>query len=148
MDERFEYGYCIMEFDPKFASDATGYVRDNMHYLYHSAPNKVVDKILKQGLTPRESVKGLFQYDGRVYLMMGDYLNEDQIEILNNVVNYHKKMGKDEYNNGYSILRIDLDKVPEDVKFYIDAAALDAVYTRNTIPPQAISIAHTAYFNQ
>lgn len=138
----------ILEFDPKFATDATQYVRSHMNVLYHAAPNKVVDKILKQGLTPRESTNGYFQYDGRVYLMMGDELSPTQVQIMDNVIDYHKKMGKDEYNNGYSILMINLNKVPEDVKFYIDAAACDAVYTRNTIPPQAITIWKTAYYNK
>lgn len=137
----------VLEFDPKFASDATNYVRNNMSVLYHAAPNKVVQKILKYGLTPREATDGYFQYDGRVYLMMGDKLSVEQVQVMDNVINYHKKMGKDEYNNGYSILMINLNKVPDDVKFYIDAAACDAVYTRNTIPPQAITIWKTAYYN-
>lgn len=102
-------------------------------YLYHICPLRVLDKIMRQGLTPRNNNRIAFHPE-RVYLFI-DYPKEWK----NNIVKNFKISGRDEK---YVLLRISTEKL-KGIKFYYDSNFMTnypAVYTLEPITPSAITL--------
>ena len=132
--------YYFYLFEPKFSEDITDSIKTRYKYLYHATPSICVNKILKKGLVPR-SKNSMFTYPDRIYFMLGDNLNEEQLKVLCRVraLRFRKQSNIID-NNDYSILRIDLSQVGNSVKFYVDPFADEAIYTFENVSPKAISI--------
>jgi hypothetical protein len=133
--------YMAYLFEPKFSKEVTDKIRENYQFLYHATPTVLLGKILKKGLAPQEK-NAIFFYPSRVYCMKGNDLDETQISELKNVQKARLKkvdLSKND-NNEYTILRIDISKLPENIQFYVDPMASQAIYTYNNIPPQALTI--------
>lgn len=102
-------------------------------FLYHICPLRVVDKILMQGLTPRNNGR-IASHPERVYLFL-DYNKE-----WRNIAKNFKFSGK---NEPYVYLKIDTRKLNPQVKFYYDSNTMSgcpAIYTLEPIPPTAIEV--------
>ena len=102
-------------------------------FIYHICPLRVVDKILKQGLTPRNNGR-IASHPERVYLFL-----EYPKNWIENIAKNFKISGKDEK---YCLLEIDTRNL-NDVKFYYDSNIMlkyPAVYTLEPIPPTAIRV--------
>jgi len=141
MDYVYSDKYQKLAYERKFDIDATDLVcREN--YLYHICPNIKVEKILKQGLLPKENSWPSWDLSDNT---MGD---DYRVYLFVNVPNdmflakwkSEFKCGKivSDKNEGYSLLKIDVSKIGNDKKFYFDPRAKYSVYTREVIPPQAI----------
>lgn len=104
-------------------------------YLYHICPIYALDKILRQGLKPL-SKKRQETHPERVYL----YLEKPNDSALEEILdNFRARRPED-----YAILRIDTEKINKNIPFYYDSNTYEnypkAVYTENTIDPNAIEV--------
>jgi len=135
--QNFVKGKIILIFEPHFSTNISNEIRNKYKILYHATPTIYVDKILKSGLIPRNK-NTLFFYPSRVYCMRGNNLSDEQISILKNI---QAQRGATTHhdNNEYTILSIDVSKLPTTIKFYADPMAPHAIFTHDNIPPQAIS---------
>lgn len=105
-------------------------------FLYHIAPLRVLNKIKRQGLTPRANGR-IASHPERVYLFIEK--PEDWKVIAD-------EFRKSNINEPYCLLKIYKQKMNQSVKFYYDSNALlnnPAVYTYEPIPPSAISLIDT-----
>ena len=97
--------------------------------LYHVAPSNIINKILKQGLIPKESKTIGFNNEPRIYLWLQNMKDVDWSDMLK------------ARNNGYGVsLQIDLNKLNYDHKFYVDQRIPNAFFSLEPIPPSAIKI--------
>ena len=102
-------------------------------FLYHICPTRVVNKILQQGLTPRNNGR-IASHPERVYLFI-DY-NSSWKE----VASQFRISGNDE---PYSYLRVDTRKINPQIHFYYDSNVMQgnsAIYTLEPILPTAIKV--------
>lgn len=132
--KQYRRDLVLLVFEGKFGEDVTDIVRGRYKYLYHLTPQKHLEKILKIGLSPR-SDNSVYKHPDRVYLMNGvldDNLSDNQIEVFNNIIN--SKQG----NNQYFVLKLSIDKIPDNVIFYADSLTDEGIFTYNNIPPNAI----------
>lgn len=131
----------LLVFEPKFTKNISDQIRNNYRYVYHAAPSIYVDKIKKTGLVPK-SKNHYFNYPDRIYLMLGDYLNAQQKLILKNVKSLRNNnitiTGKNNNTYDYSVIKIDISKLPDNIDFFLDPNAPQAIFTTNNIPPSAI----------
>ena len=102
--------------------------------LFHIAPVRVLDRIKKQGLTPRANGRQEIHPE-RVYC----YLDKP--------ANWHKiadSFRQSNMNEPYVLLGIEKDKINPKIKFYYDSNTYSeyptAIYTNEPIPPNAITI--------
>ena len=133
-------GKIILVFEPMFGNKVTEYVKDNFKVLYHASPKIVLDKIKKNGLTPR-SKNAIFMYPDRVYCMKGisdKNLTPFQQRLVNGLKLTRKKdPDNPEENNEYVVITIDVSKLPDYTEFYSDPMSKESVFTYDTIPPQS-----------
>lgn len=134
--------YIALTFEPKFNVDVTTFVRENFQFLQHVTLEKYVNKIIKKGLIPKSN-NSLLDYPDRIYLMVGDKLNFKQNAVISTVL-------KTKEDSNYIVVKIDVTRIPADVRFYADPMSIDAIFTHDNIPPDAIvdikpftSIKHT-----
>ena len=132
--KQYRRDLVLLVFEGKFGEDVTDIVRGRYKYLYHLTPQKHLEKILKIGLSPR-SDNSVYKHPDRVYLMNGvldDNLTDNQIEVFNNIINSKQD------NNQYFVLKLSIDKIPDNVIFYADSLTDEGIFTYNNIPPNAI----------
>ena len=104
---------------------------NDMKYLYHICPNYVVDKIQKNGFTPKAK-NSVFIYDPRIHFVYG-FVGIDILRMLA----YELDMKNTSKGNKheYSVIKI---KIPETIKFYKDFEYNYGVYTKENIDPSYI----------
>lgn len=104
------------------------------NFLFHIAPVRVLDKIKKQGLTPRANGRQEMHPE-RVYCYIEKPINWHEI------ANNFRKSNIDE---PYALLIIDTRKINPKIKFYYDSNTYSdyptAIYTNEPIPPYAIKV--------
>lgn len=103
---------------------------DEIQFLYHITKISKVEKILKKGLNPKSS-NSEFDYPDRIYLG----INPDELE--KELSTRFKRLNK---GVDYAMLRIDISKIPDNVKFNIDPNYSDGIFTSGNIPPTAIDL--------
>lgn len=134
-------GEIIMVFAPKFIENISDKIRERCRYLYHLTYDVYLNKIQRKGLIP-SSKNTVFKYPDRIYLMLGNNLNSKQLEIFKILRFFRNKSNNQESNpnevGNSSILMIDLEKVPNNVQFFVDPMTCNAIYTTDNIPPTAI----------
>ena len=123
---------CKLLFYPKFNEEVK---TNNINKVcYHICPSRVVDKIMKQGLTPRNNGR-VAAHPERVYLFLNKPRNWKQI------ANNFRQSGN---NERYTLLSINLtDMINKGVKFYFDANTMTdnpAIYTLEPISPSCINV--------
>ena len=92
--------------------------------LYHVTDKSNLERIKKRGLVTKEKKDSVgLMHDERLYL----FINEPEEVNINLTANVTP-----------SILKIDLDKLPDSVRFYFDPRVENAFYTFENIPPEAI----------
>lgn len=130
---------ATLQFEPKFQPQSRD-VLGNEKFLLHITQAKNVPKIKRIGLVP-SSKNQMFNYPDRIYLIKGG-VHMSKIIGLAGMLCYVNK--NEDYKNGiaikedYSVLKIDVAKIPEKTKFAIDPNFADGVYTTDNIPPSAI----------
>ena len=126
-----------MQFEPVYSGDCTEYVRENCKLLFHWTPSSNMESIEKEGIVPKHNSK-IFSYPERVYLFT-DKNNSQELKLS---VFLFAKLNKQESIKEeieYSLLFIDVDKLPKDMHFFYDPNMEKAVYTEQVIPPEAIT---------
>lgn len=102
--------------------------------VFHIAPVRVLDKIRKQGLTPRANGRQEIHPE-RVYCYL------DKPDDWKEIAAAFKESNK---NEPYALLAIDRRKINPQIKFYYDSNTYfkypTAIYTNEPIPPYAIEI--------
>lgn len=119
--------WVYLNFEPKIQSNVNDYVRQ-MSYIYHVTPSKYINKIAKIGLKPNFK-NNFFTYPDRVYF----FVNET---IPNEI--YQLKQQLKQNNEKYSLLIIDVSKMPEHINFFLDPNYDYGIYTNDNIPPDCI----------
>lgn len=130
-DEKLLNNALVLTFRAKFNAE---YKYSSVpRFLYHIAPLRVLKKIQKQGLTPRNNGR-ISSHPERVYLFLNYPHNWH--EIANNFRNSHK-------DEKYALLEIDKAKINKKTKFYYDSNVMaynPAIYTYEPIPSDAIKV--------
>ena len=121
-------------FTPKFAYECTDEAYSGDMCLYHLTNDYYIDKILKNGLSPRAKNK-IERHPDRIYVTKQNKMSNGFIKhMLSFMKNYLNKPIKYLY-----ILKIDLSKC-EDKRFFWDPSAQNGMFTYENIPPHCISI--------
>lgn len=99
--------------------------------LYHTAPTKYKDSILKRGLLPRKNQNDSIhrQYPARIYVANNLTIVKEFMDFVKNVPT--------------TIFAIDVSKLPKGIKFYYDPEYFEdegAYYTYTPIPASALSV--------
>lgn len=121
------------QYEPKFKTNCDEEVREGK-ILYHITPTYNVEKILKNGFSPRHKNK-IYSYDSRVYF------NSSKLTLdgLKKNASILSKFNKSKGNNGsYSVLTIDVTKISKETHFYKDDNYKEGYYTKDNIPPNCI----------
>ena len=127
-----EDGGHIFKFviEPKFSDKKFELNKcDDIKFLYHLTKTSKVKKILDNGLNPKSS-NPMFDYPDRIYLGI------DSNELEKNLLEQFKKID----DVKYTTLKIDISRIPSNVKFNIDPNYPNGIFTSGNIPPNAISI--------
>lgn len=127
-----------LNFEPKFSTDISEDIKCNYQYLYHATPSIYVDKIMKIGLTPKTK-NSLGNYPDRIYMTIGNDLSQEDLMLFGALQNLRANNNIYD-NNEYSIIQIDVKKLPNNIKMYIDPRANNAVFTYDNIKPECLSI--------
>ena len=123
-----------LQFEPSFQENYSEELRKEEKFLYHLTPSYNVRSIQKIGLTPKHKNE-LFKYPSRIYLLRGS-LTDAEIKGIGQQLNKHNSS---KGNDGkYTLIVLDLEKIPFDVNFYLDPNFVDGCYTTQNIPPNAI----------
>lgn len=121
--------------EPKFSDRDFELNRcSDIKFLYHVTTDAKVDKILKNGLNPKSS-NAMFRYPDRIYLGLDPEMLECQL-----LPNLRKTKGKVNVDATYSILKVDISKIPSKNRFKVDPNYPDGVFTSDNIPPSAIEV--------
>lgn len=130
--EKYRNRPCKLQFYPKFNQE---YKSSSLSGVcYHICPTRVVDKILRQGITPHNNGR-VVNHPERTYLFLK--FNKRLTDIASNF----RQSGD---NERYTLLCVDiLPLLKKGVKFYYDANTMTnnpAVYTLESIPPTCITV--------
>ena len=130
--------YAVLQFEPECQrqNDVTEEVREKYKALYHWTPSYNVQSILNKGLIP-DRKNSFFNYPNRVYLIQGDASNE-YLYRMGHMLSF---FNNDARNNAkYSLLEINVNKIPQKVRFFYDSNSEFGIYTENIIPANTIRV--------
>lgn len=127
-DKRF----LDLTYEPKYIDEADYIVRLNK-VLYHLSPLPYKEKILSKGFIPK-SGNTKFTYPNRSYFFLGN-VGKNNVKEWIPTFKYHNKKYK---NTPYCLYTIDVNKIPEDVTFYLDPNLKGGCYTADNISPYTI----------
>ena len=122
----------VMDFDPKEQKPLTKQAR-KYRYLYHWTPINNLSSILQTGIEPR-SENDYLSYPPKAHLMKGDTPKSVASQLGWMLFNKNNSL----LNGRYALLRISMNKVPNNIAFYGDPRFPYGFFTNDTIPPQAI----------
>lgn len=137
--------FQVLQFEPNSEklTDVTDEIKNKTDYLLHWTPEYNIEHILNNGLIP-SSQNCIFSYPNRIYLIYDK--DETEINLLGKKLCYYNKNPK---NNGiYCLLRIDISKINDDVKFYYDSNTKTGIFTEQSIPSDIIQILKYYNFNK
>ena len=154
-----ESSWKQLEFHPRFQQKINEEIRKHK-YLYHIAPERCVDKIMRQGLVAKSS-NMLYDYPGRVYLILDNIETPDGlfcvdrrllIMFARKLYGEKKQVNKPEYVNdkSFCIFRIDISKINDSVDFYNDFTedSVPAIFTADYINPDALEVLEVVDFSK
>lgn len=123
-----------LQYEPKNQEDASKQIREEETTLLHLTPIYNLGKILHIGFSPR-CKNELFNYPSRVYFLRGSTTKEDIINIGEQLCDSNSSLGN---TGNYALFTIDISKIPNNVKFFLDPNYPYGVYTNSNITPSAI----------
>lgn len=127
-------GYVVVQYESKHDENISEELRKTERYLTHITPTYNVEKILKNGFSPK-SKNYVFNFPDRVYFSVGSAVPKESLEMVKMLAFSNASKG----NNGkYSIFKIDLTKIPENVKFFKDQNYKNGIYTTENLRPDCI----------
>lgn len=119
-----------IHYEPKFEDEEA----EVGNILYHITHHSNKEKIKRIGLCPYSKNK-VFNYPSRIYLFKEDTPMREIENIAKALNNYAERDFKDGI---YSLLKIDVDKLPNNIRFFADPNHKHGLYTMNNIPPDCI----------
>lgn len=122
-----------LQFEPKHQDNANEEVR-SMKYIYHVSPEYNKTKILQNGFSPKAK-NSLFTYPDRVYFFKQNSTENDITDLVNQMNRFNNSAGN---KNKYIVFVLSIDKIPNNVNFYLDGNYENGVYTNDNIPPSSI----------
>lgn len=129
-----EKNFIYLQFEPKFQDDISLVLRNEETMLRHLTPYYNVDKIKNIGFSPR-CKNEMFNYPGRIYFFRGSTEIKSIISLGKQLFLSNKSLG----NNGdYALFTLDLNKIDENVSFYIDPNYSKGIFTSDNISPNSI----------
>ena len=121
-------------FKAKHEDDRSEQIRQEETTLLHITPAYNEGKIRHIGLSPK-SKNDLFDYPDRIYLLRGSTPKDRVLDLIKRLHYTNKSLG----NNGeYLIYRLDLSRIPENVKLCIDTTCEFGLYATQNIRPDVI----------
>lgn len=129
--------YNILFFEYLHYPDITDEVKEKYEYLYHWAPDYRKESIIEKGLIPIQSdYPATYKYPPRVFLWKGDSPYEEKM------FPYGRRLcgrDRDPNNDGnWTLYKIDIKKLPDNVRFYWDPTYDWHVDTDQGIPYSAM----------
>lgn len=132
--------WCKMRFEPRMQEDESNRIKQ-YGLLLHISPTGNTESIMKNGIIPNSKNK-YYKYPNRVYLFKGDI----QYRFLKRFGRGMARANGLPDSTAYTVFEVDTEKLPDDIKFYIDPNLDEGVYTEHTIPPEAIISHYNIYF--
>jgi hypothetical protein len=117
-------GSVILQYEPKFDIEVSEVPSD----LYHLTACDKLDKVLKNGLTPRTSVE-YFSFENRIYLSK----NKESL------LDFAKQKSLINKKRCFIILKINLNGFTDRIRFFIDLNFNGGIYTLENIPKPTIN---------
>ena len=124
-------GKTIFYFEKRFPFNLTtnSLMNLGLEYIYHCLPDILIEKVMTQGLIPKESKSPGFYNEPRLYFWaFKEYVDIDDFD---------PRLRGAKKN---IVLEIDLNKINIDHKFYYDGRMPGAIFSLEPIPPKAIKI--------
>ena len=125
------YTFIVMQFEPLYQEDIRNEIsKDGM--LYHITPTRNIEGIKANGLIPN-SLNTIFDYPDRIYFLISGY-NVRELRMFAKGL----RDNSSNKNEPYSLVILNLYKVPRNVSFHYDPNFANAVYTYDKVPSSAI----------
>lgn len=124
--------FLDLTYEPKYIDEADYIARSNQ-VLYHLSPLPYKEKILRNGFIPKSN-STKFTYPDRSYFFLGN-VDKAKIKEWIPVFRFHNKKYK---NTPYCLYTINVDKIPNNVIFYLDPNLKGGCYTSDNISPNTI----------
>lgn len=121
--------YKVMRFEPLYQTNIRE--KELGDSLYHLTPSLNVDSIKCNGLTPMSNNK-YFNYPNRVYFLKNN-IGVSEIRRLTKGFRNSTQSQED-----YSLLVVDVNRIPNNVSFHNDPNLENAVYTYDKVPASSI----------
>lgn len=132
--EIHKYPVVELQFEPEHQTDESKKIRKEEKVLYHLTPMYNLGKIKHIGFSPRLRNE-LFSYPSRLYFLRGSV---DENEILNlgkQLCKYNSSLGNDKK---YALITLDLKKIPNDIKMFLDPNYLYGIFVTENISSDVI----------
>lgn len=126
-----------IKFEPKTQNDETDKIKSIFDFMYHLSPSYNEESILKEGLLPKSSDSQFLSHPNRVYLMNGDVGEHNIITLGRHLCEQNKNTMND---GSYTLFQVNLQGLPENVRFYKDPNAIIGAFTETVIPPTFIQM--------
>mgnify|MGYP003300682774 CR=1 FL=1 len=134
------------QFEPKFQPNETQTVKETCRTLYHATPFYNKEKIQQNGLCPK-SKNTQFSYPSRVYFFTDKFSEAAIKHYISDLRRAEsRKWLTDRTKGKYSLFKIDVSKLPENVELHYDVNLNGAVWTTSNIPPTIIDFVEDIQF--
>ena len=131
---RHSDGYVVVQYESRNDKDISAELRGTERYLTHITPSYNEEKILSGGFSPMAK-NHVFNFPDRVYFSVGSAPSEESLQMIKMLSLANVSEG----NNGkYTVFKVDLRKIPEDVKFFRDQNYKNGIYTKENVRPDCI----------
>jgi hypothetical protein len=143
VDKRLDFllindGFAELQYEAKFDIEMYGLPEK----IYHLTTTNKVEKILRMGLTPRNSITP-FNYNNRIYFSLN---SNTLLSLAKEKVELNVKKTKEPTN--FTILEITPTYTQLGMRFFKDPNFVNGVYTLENIPPEAINPIYSIVVSQ
>lgn len=128
------YNVVYQMYTQKFSDSLTYELKKKMEFLIHITPSYNKEKILQQGFVSK-SKNEIFTYGNEVFFFTQD---APIIHIVDQVYQKDCKIRNNLNKHRYTLFKISLNKVPDNIKFEIDPNLDFAVRTKDNLSPKVI----------
>ena len=122
-------GFVMLQFEPKTENDVTDMVH-KQQTIYHECPNSRLQKVKENGLVSKDSTWDNFSHPDRIYFWL---------KFPKHKLRRTMQGQKNVYGSNTTVLKVNVQGLNNDVKFYFDHRVPDAVYTTYNIPSNLFS---------
>lgn len=128
------YPVVELQFEPEHQVDESKKIRKEESILYHLTPMYNLTKIKNIGFSPILRNE-LFSYPSRLYFLRGSVSEEEIFNLGKQLCKYNSSLGN---NNKYALITLDLEKIPNDIKIFLDPNYVYGIFVTENISPNVI----------